>query len=176
MRLSILLLLSPLLAAASFTAKETLHLSRAAEHALFVSEGGYGMAKGGVAELSLDSIFVQATKKELEGAGDDADGADADGLFGVYFMLRRYASPNAFAEEYEAAVSGNECMKTSKNADPETDIVLDASDVKTWETGQSVKKVIGEGEEGLYFLTFQRCKPMGSDSQHRVTFTFHHHL
>ena len=91
----------------------------------------------------------------------------------MYFLLRPYTSANAFASEYEMALSTGECMATSSQASAK-DIILDTSDPEKWDQVKTITHNFTKSDAGLYFLTWQRCEPAGD--QHPATFSFTHHM
>jgi hypothetical protein len=159
----------------AFNAHSTVHVTHEATHVMHMTgqgadatASGYGFSSGGHASLSLSpNMYIGSSSDDLpDGDGDK---------FKTYFLLRKYSSAKAFGDEYELALANNDCMATSKNA-ASTDLILDVSDSSTWDTPVMVQRNFTSADAGLYFLTWQRCYPVLSDADHRVTFTFEYHF
>ncbi|GMH77396.1 hypothetical protein TL16_g07392 [Triparma laevis f. inornata] len=67
-------------------------------------------------------------------------------------------------------------MATSESLISPTDILLDLSDPSLWQTPLTSTTTFTEETQGLYFLTFQRCRPEGEDKKHKLSLKFHHHF
>ena len=170
--LSTLSVLSQLLsqATAAFNAHDTLKLKHEATHIIHIGDG-YGFGPGGIADLTLNNIYVSG------GKGEDVTTEGKGSEFKIYFLLRKYGSASSFAEDYEKALEDNTCIAIDADGKgKDGDILLDASDQTKWNVENSISHAFSKEDEGLYFLTFQRCDPVGSDDKHRVTFEFTHHF
>ena len=58
-------------------------------------------------------------------------------------------------------------MATSERADPTTDLILDMSDSLRWTSIQSKARTFTSNDQGLYYLTFQRCEVRTSSDGQR---------
>lgn len=106
----------------------------------------------GVANLTSQSIYI---------AGHSTTDFEA------YFLLRRYSSHDDFLSEYDLALESKTCMATSERRDDATDMVIDVGDYTEWQDVKSKTRTFTEEDQGLYYLTFQRCVPEGDDNKVR---------
>lgn len=160
-------------------ARDTLHVSHESTHAISIG-AGYGFGTGGVANLTLSNLYIAGLKDsggDKDKDKDDGDkGSKGDSEYKVYFVLRKYESESAYAADLELALAANTCLIGEEARTSPSDVILDASDDTKWNTEVTVSHKFTAEEKGLWFLTYQRCSPIGADADYKTTFTFEHHF
>ena len=138
----------------SYNPLNTLHAKDLTTPILHI-DAPYGFGSYGYANLTLKSLYVS--------------GRPPPSGYSVNFLLRQYYDQSEFAVDYENGLSNSHCLASTPLPG---DVLLNASDPLAWNQAQSVSHEFTEGDEGLYFLTFQRCSP--STSAFPTSFTFTH--
>jgi len=161
--LPLLTLLSLITPTLSFSAHDTYSLTRQTTSLISFTPIGFGFAPGGIANLTSLSFYIAGSVTSEEN-------------WEAYFLLRRYDNEERFLEEFSEAEDNKICMATSESLISPTDILLDLSDPSHWQTPLTSTTTFTEETQGLYFLTFQRCRPEGDDKKHKLSLKFHHHF